>query len=206
MGAGVGIVIITPKGLQMEHFFRLGFKAFKNEAEYEALLAGLRAVFDLGAQEVEIYSDSRLVVNQVQGNFEAKDPWMIDYLRLVKQTMSLFQKVKLIQIARGQNRHANSLAILASSLTKEIPQLIKVEVVKELSIDVKVNISIVAVPKPCWMDLIIDFLAEDHVPYDEKEAKRIRRIAAQYLAVLRPQTIPKIFWGTIPSMFTLEQC
>ena len=73
-GAGAGIVIITPKGIKLEHSFKLGFKASNNEAEYEALLAGLRAVLDIGAREVEIYSDSRLVVSQVQGNFEAWDP------------------------------------------------------------------------------------------------------------------------------------
>ena len=73
-GARAGIVIITPKGIKLEHSFKLGFKASNNETEYEALLAGLRAVLDIGAREVEIYSDSRLVVSQVQGNFEAWDP------------------------------------------------------------------------------------------------------------------------------------
>lgn len=58
MGAGVGIVIITPEGIRLEYYFRLGFRASNNEAEYESLLAGLRAVLDLGAWEVEIYSDS----------------------------------------------------------------------------------------------------------------------------------------------------
>jgi len=60
-----GIVIITPKGIKLEHSFRLGFRASNNEADYEALLAGLRVASDLGAREVEIYSNSRLVVNQV---------------------------------------------------------------------------------------------------------------------------------------------
>ena len=72
-GAEVGIVIITLEGILSEHSFRLGFNASNNEAEYEALLTGLRAVSRLEAQEVEIYSDSRLIVNQVQGSFEAQD-------------------------------------------------------------------------------------------------------------------------------------
>ena len=67
-------------GIRVEHSFRLGFKTSNNEAEYEALLAGLKAVLNLGAWEVEVYSNSRLVVNQVQGSFEAKNPQMIDYL------------------------------------------------------------------------------------------------------------------------------
>ena len=118
-GARVGIVVITLEGIKLEHSFRLGFKASNNEAEYEALFAGLRVVSDLGANEVEIYSDSRLVVNQVQGSFKAVDPWMMEYLQLVKQTVGHFQKVRVIQVARGQNRHADSLAILASSHRKE---------------------------------------------------------------------------------------
>ena len=74
MGAGARIVIITLEGIRVKRSFRLGFKASNNEAEYEALLAGLRAVLDLGAWEVKVYLDSRLVVNQVKGSFEAKDP------------------------------------------------------------------------------------------------------------------------------------
>ena len=58
LGAKARIVIITPEGIRLEHSFRLGFRASNNEAEYEALLAGLRAVPDMGAREVEVYSNS----------------------------------------------------------------------------------------------------------------------------------------------------
>ncbi|XP_075670208.1 uncharacterized protein LOC142639971 [Castanea sativa] len=133
-GAGAGIVVITPEDLKLEHSFRLGFKASNNEAEYEALLAGLRIVIDLGAKEVEVYSDSFLVVNQVQGNFEDKDPQMIEYLRLAKQMMGNFETVMIEQVAQGQNRHADSLATLASSIADEVPRLIRVELVLEPSI------------------------------------------------------------------------
>ena len=71
MRASAGIVIITPEGIRLEHSFRLGFRASNNEVEYEALLARLRTVLGMGAWDVEIYSDSWLVVSQVQGNFEA---------------------------------------------------------------------------------------------------------------------------------------
>ena len=65
LGAEAGIVVITPEGIKLEHSFRLDFKASNNEVEYEALLAGLRVVLDLGTKEVEVYLDSWLVVNQV---------------------------------------------------------------------------------------------------------------------------------------------
>ena len=57
-------------------------------------------------------------------------------------------------MARGQNQHGDSLATLASSLTKEVPWLIKVEVVAEPSIDVMVGVSVVAISELCWMDLL----------------------------------------------------
>jgi len=73
MGAGAEIVIITPEGVRLEHSFKLGFRASNNEVEYENLLIGLRTVLGMGARDVEIYSDSWLVVSQVQGSFEARD-------------------------------------------------------------------------------------------------------------------------------------
>ena len=63
MGAGPGIVIITPDGIRLEHSLRLGFRASNNKAEYKALIAKLKVVRDMGAREVKVYSDSRLVVN-----------------------------------------------------------------------------------------------------------------------------------------------
>ena len=65
MGPGARIVIITPKGIRLEHSFRLGFKASNNEAEYKAFITGLRTAFNMGAHDVEVYLDSWLVVNQV---------------------------------------------------------------------------------------------------------------------------------------------
>ena len=85
----------------------------------------------------------------MQGNFEAKDPWMMEYLQLVKQTMNQFLKAKVVQVARGQNRHANSLANLASSLTEKVPRLIKVEVVAEPSVDAGIGVLVVAISEPC---------------------------------------------------------
>jgi len=105
---------------------------------------------------------------------------MIEYLWLVKQTMDRFLSVKVVQVARGQNRHADSLAALASSSTKGISRLIKVELITEPSISARVGVSLVATVEPCWIDLIISFLAEDRVPDDEKEAEKVCQIATQY--------------------------
>ena len=68
--------MISPKGLRLEKSLRLGFQASNNEVEYEALIAGLRVSRKLGIEDVEIFSDSRLVVSQVKESFEVKHPPM----------------------------------------------------------------------------------------------------------------------------------
>ena len=57
----------------MKKSFRLGFLVSNNEAEYEALLVGLRMSRQVGADRVQLHCDSWLVVSQIMGEFEAKD-------------------------------------------------------------------------------------------------------------------------------------
>ena len=62
-GYGAGIVMIDPEGAECSHCFRFEFRATNNEAEYEALLAGMKVAGALGAEYLQIKSDSQLVVN-----------------------------------------------------------------------------------------------------------------------------------------------
>lgn len=55
----------------------------------------------MGAHDVEIYSDSQLIMNQVQGSFKARDPRMKVYLQVIKQVMSKFCTAKVAQISRA---------------------------------------------------------------------------------------------------------
>ena len=79
-GAGLGLVLISPEEVIIEKSLRLGFSATNNEAEYEALLMGMSMVQKMGGKIVELFSDSRLVVSQVKGELEARDPRMQGYL------------------------------------------------------------------------------------------------------------------------------
>lgn len=83
-GFGVGIIMISPEGLRLEKSLRLGFQASNNEVDYEALIAGLRVAWKLGADEVEIFSNSRLVVSQVEESFEVKDPHYVIVLEVLQ--------------------------------------------------------------------------------------------------------------------------
>ncbi|KAM1961256.1 hypothetical protein ACFX16_021719 [Malus domestica] len=79
-GCGAGLVLTTPDKVAIEYALRFKFKASNNEAEYEALLAGLRLAKHLGVKQIDIFSDSQLVVIQVTNNFDAKDSSMAAYL------------------------------------------------------------------------------------------------------------------------------
>lgn len=76
-GSRVRIILISPEGVRLEKSLKLGFQASNNEAEYEALIAELRAVKSLGEKEVEMFLDSRLVVSQINGSFKARDRCMV---------------------------------------------------------------------------------------------------------------------------------
>ena len=85
-GSGVGLVLISPEKLVVEKSLRLGFSATNNEAEYEALLEGMSMVQRMGGggKSATMFSDSRLVVDQVKGELEARDERMQGYLTQIK--------------------------------------------------------------------------------------------------------------------------
>ena len=69
-GFGVRVVMIYPEGLRLEKSLRLGFRASNNEAKYDALIVGLKAVQKLDVEEVEVFSDSKLL--KIERSFKAK--------------------------------------------------------------------------------------------------------------------------------------
>ena len=79
-GSGIGLVQISPEKVIIEKSLRLEFSATNNEAEYETLLIGMTMVQRMGGKSVKVFLDSRLVVGQVKGEFEAKDERMQGYL------------------------------------------------------------------------------------------------------------------------------
>ena len=83
-GSGVGLVLVSPEKVVVEKSLRLDFLAINNEAEYETLLEGMAMVQRMGGKSIKLFSDSRLVVSQVRGEFEAKDERMQGYLSQVK--------------------------------------------------------------------------------------------------------------------------
>jgi ribonuclease HI len=102
--------------------FRLEFKTTNNEAEYEAVIAGLGLALELGANSVEIQNDSQVIVGHIRGEFEAKGERMRKYLAKVQTMKASFQKFGITKISREDNEKADYLARIASSENIEIEE------------------------------------------------------------------------------------
>uniref|UniRef100_A0A2N9GXC3 RNase H type-1 domain-containing protein n=1 Tax=Fagus sylvatica TaxID=28930 RepID=A0A2N9GXC3_FAGSY len=113
--SGAGVVLVSPEKDKFEYALQLRFHATNNEAEYEALLAGLKLSKSMGIKTLTIKSDSQLIVGQVKGEYGAKEDRMKKYLAVVMDLLTHFEKVELLQIPRKDNVAADHLARLASS-------------------------------------------------------------------------------------------
>ena len=99
----------------IEQSLRFAFKASNNQAEYEALIAGILLAKEMGARVLMAKSDSLLVMGQVTGEFLAKDPQMVTYLEYVQELKSSFVSFEVVHVPKEQNARADLLAKLGSS-------------------------------------------------------------------------------------------
>lgn len=79
-GSGAGLLLISPEGLEFTYALRFDFRATNNEAEYEAVITGLELARKMKAQRVKVYSDSQIVVNQINGHYEVREPQLLNYI------------------------------------------------------------------------------------------------------------------------------
>jgi ribonuclease HI len=86
--------------------------ATNNVAEYRAAIAGLALARRLGATDVLLRSDSRLLVEQLSGRFRVKNPTLIRLHQEVRSLASQFRRVSFEHVPREFNREADRLANL----------------------------------------------------------------------------------------------
>ena len=132
--SGVGMMLISPKRHKTHCVICFGFKASNNEAKYEALIAGLCLTHELQVRNVKIFSDSQLVVNQVNDIYLARGEKMTTYLDKEKERLSLFSATSIEVILRRKNSNANALAKLASTRDVDLLEVVSVEFLDEPNI------------------------------------------------------------------------
>nr|GEW27167.1 reverse transcriptase domain-containing protein [Tanacetum cinerariifolium] len=155
------------------------FAASNNEAEYEALIAGLRISAQMGVQNIHVSVDSKLVANQVLGTYVSKEENMIKYLDKVKSLVSGFTNFSISQ-AQSQNKKADALSKIASTSFAHLSKQVLVEILKEKSIKEKEVTTVVEEDGPTWMTPIMEYLKERTLPSDRKEARKLRIKAQEY--------------------------
>jgi broad specificity phosphatase PhoE/ribonuclease HI len=109
--AGYGAVVRDPETGEVlaERSESLG-TATNNVAEYQGLIAGLTAAAELGAAEVDVRMDSKLVVEQMCGRWQIKHPGLRPLAAQAAALVGRFSAVRFSWIPREQNRHADALA------------------------------------------------------------------------------------------------
>jgi len=118
-GARVGIVLEGPNDILIEKSLHFAFKTCNNQAEYEAILAGLSLARDVGVKTLTCKTDSKLIVGHLNDEFQIKDPTLLQYYHLVRNVIqSAFEQVHIQHIPRTKNVRADILSKLASTKLK----------------------------------------------------------------------------------------
>ena len=99
----------TLEGDKIECMIHLDFPTTNNEAEYEALEAGLDLVKVVRVENMVVYYNSQVVTSQINSDYECKNEWMKKYLRVVKGQIDSLQ-IRFVQIPREENECADQLA------------------------------------------------------------------------------------------------
>ncbi|GJW79915.1 reverse transcriptase domain-containing protein [Tanacetum coccineum] len=193
-GSGVGLILTNPKGMEFTYALRFRFDATNNEAEYEALIVGLRIAEQMGAKNLQANVDSRLVANQVNGTYVAKEADMVRYLKKVKAMTGGFKAFTIKQIPRSENKKAYALSKIASTSFAHLSKQVLVEELKEKSISKVEVLTVVEEEGDTWMTPIYKYLAEETLPADMKKARAIKSKSWRF-AVINGILYKKSFLG-----------
>ncbi|XP_050878469.1 uncharacterized protein LOC127082272 [Lathyrus oleraceus] len=113
-GTGVGVVIISLNKIPTTFLYKVEGICSNNEAEYEAIIAGLEMLLELGATRVEIMGDSELVIKQTTKEYMCVKENLIMYSIIASRLLKKFEMVYIQHIPRIENMLANDLAQIAS--------------------------------------------------------------------------------------------
>jgi ribonuclease HI len=111
--AGLGISIEDENGMKLRTLHKWLGTATNNEAEYHALIEGLKAVRVWNPDRLEIRLDSDLVVQQVNGKFRVKEPRLKELHERAKGLLTEFADWEIKHVDREQNKRADHLANMA---------------------------------------------------------------------------------------------
>ncbi|XP_074323408.1 uncharacterized protein LOC141660329 [Apium graveolens] len=162
-----------------------------NEAEYEVLISNLGLAEDVKSKNLKVGGDSRLVVAQVNGKFEAKDDTMAKYLRVMKGILTQFNEWYTEHDLREENTTTNALSNFASFKIVKYPKISYFQVVMTPKIHV-INLIVPISVESHWIDPIKAQLKTGWLPEDAQEVCKllVRYFLIEGLIYKRSSVIP----------------
>jgi ribonuclease HI len=195
-GGGVGVLLISPRGEQLKYVLQILWAVSNNEAEYEALLHGLRLVISLGIKRLLVYGDSLLVIQQVNKEWDCNKEMMEAYVHEVRKLESKFSGLEVHHVLREHNVGADILSKMGSTHA-QVPPGVFVQELKQPSIKSSPQVTIDAGPQQLgrevmmlgedWREAFIDFIREQRLPAGidarSAEAARVLRKSKGFVLV-----------------------
>jgi ribonuclease HI len=185
-GAGAGVLLISPTGEQLKYVLQIFWKVSNNEAEYEALLHGLRLAASLGIKRLLVYGDSAVVINQVNKSRDRNKENMDAYCLEVRKLENKFYGLEFHHVVRDNNVAADVLLKLGSTRAQVLAGVF-VHELHAPSIPEPTPPTTVPAHLPAgqevmmidvdWRQPFIDYLSEQKVPSDKNLAEQLIRRA-----------------------------
>ena len=126
-GCSVGILLVSPRGVTYSFSIRMTAPCTNNLVEYEAIRKGMELLLEAGAETVEIFGDSKLVISQLTEEYRCESEALFPIWMQCRELMSQFRYINFHWIRRTLNNESNDLAQTASGY-KETSDGVDVEV------------------------------------------------------------------------------
>ncbi|XP_022870705.1 uncharacterized protein LOC111389949 [Olea europaea var. sylvestris] len=182
-GLGAVVIIISPDMLiNIQCALRFEFEGTNNEAEYEAVIIAMELAINLELENIKIYSDSQLVVEQIEGTFNRKDEKMSLYCLKVHDLQRKFKSCEIVKISRAKNCRADALSRLVFMGINGLDRTVHVRIITESSINQTISVMDID-NEPSCMDPIVDFIKHSSLPEDPWAARSIRSKALRYCMI-----------------------
>jgi len=110
--AGIGVLFLAPDGAVIERFHQCIGTATNNVAEYSALILALERATAMGVKDLDVYSDSELLVRQLEGRYQVKHPALRPLHATAREHIAAFRRFAIHHVPRELNAEADALANL----------------------------------------------------------------------------------------------